>query len=255
MSSLTRSGRARRDNYYRSPAIRVSRFTSGLPKVVILHDNAIISEILKLVLAERIDVVAETQSGKAAVALSELLIPDVVVAGEMLIDGVADYYLPALLQTGTRVLLVSEPHDTARMLALAELGITGLIDSDQSPDELANAVLMLAAGGAALPPDVVAVIATEWRRTRRRATNEVHASELTSRELEVLGTMSDGLSTKAVAHHLGIAVKTVENHKTRIFNKLGVRTQAQAVALFIGQTAPPDSNNPAPRTQLSIGGV
>ena len=46
--------------------------------------------------------------------------------------------------------------------------------------------------------------------------------------------MSDGLSTKAVAHQLGIAVKTVESHKTRIFGKLGVRTQAQAVALAIG---------------------
>jgi DNA-binding NarL/FixJ family response regulator len=231
-------GTIRRDTTYRRPTIRVSRFPSGLPKVVILHDLALIPELLKLVLAERIDVVAETQSGKAAVALSELLVPDVVVAGEMLIDGVADYYVPALLQTGARVLFVSEPHDPARMLELVELGITGIVDSDQSPEHLAEAVLVLAAGGAVLPPHVVDAIATDWRRARRRGTNEVHGSELTTRELEVLGAMSDGLSTKAVAHHLGIAVKTVENHKTRIFEKLGVRTQAQAVALAIGNPPP-----------------
>ncbi len=72
---------------------------------------------------------------------------------------------------------------------------------------------------------------------RRRNADEHLGAELTSRELEVLGAMTDGLSTKAVAHHLGIAVKTVENHKTRIFDKLGVHSQAQAVAMAIGANA------------------
>jgi two-component system nitrate/nitrite response regulator NarL len=53
--------------------------------------------------------------------------------------------------------------------------------------------------------------------------------------MDVMGAMSDGLATKAIAHHLGISVKTVENHKTRIYDKLGVRSQAQAVALVHGR--------------------
>ena len=236
---------------YRPPSIRVSRFTSGLPKVLVLHDHATVPEILKLFLSDRADVVAETQSGRTAVALSELLVPDVVVAGEMLIDGVAEFYIPALLQTGARVLLMSEPYDTTKMLELAALGVTGIIDGNQPPEELANAVLSLASGGAALPPDVVDVIASEWRRARRQGTIDMHGSNLTVREIEVLGAMSDGLSTKAVAHHLGIAVKTVENHKTRIFDKLGVHTQAQAIALAIGNapatTAAVSSADRSPR--------
>jgi len=226
----------------------VSRFTSGLPKVLVLHDHEYVPEVIKLLLADRVDVVAQTGSGRAAVALSELLVPDVVVAGEMLIDGVAEYYVPTVLQTGTRVLLVSEPHDTARLVELAELGITGIVDTDQSPEELVEAVLVLAAGGAVLPPDVVAAIATEWRWARRRKADEHLGAELTTRELEVLGAMSDGLSTKAVAHHLGIAVKTVENHKTRIFDKLGVHTQAQAVAIAIGTHAVPSAPDPVRAT-------
>jgi two-component system nitrate/nitrite response regulator NarL len=142
-----------------------------------------------------------------------------------------------LLQTGTRVLLVCEPHDTGRLLELVEVGFAGIVDTDQTPEEMAAAVLTLAGGGAVFPNDVVAAIATEWRRVRRRGIDEVQGADLTGREIEVLGAMSDGLSTKAVAHHLGIAVKTVENHKTRIFDKLGVRTQAQAVALAIGNGA------------------
>jgi DNA-binding NarL/FixJ family response regulator len=241
MSAAVPTSRKQSAPLYRQPSIRVSRFTSGLPKVLILHDHEYVPEVLKLLLVDRVDVVAETRSGRAAVALSELLVPDVVVAGEMLIDGVAEYYVPAVLQSGTRVLLVSEPHDTARLVELAELGITGIVDTDQSPEELAEAVLVLAAGGAVLPPDVVAAIAGEWRRARRRSPDDLPASDLTTRELEVLGAMSDGLSTKAIAHHLGIAAKTVESHKTRIFGKLGIHTQAQAVAIAIGANAFPSA--------------
>jgi DNA-binding NarL/FixJ family response regulator len=210
---------------------------------VILHDHQFVPETLQLLLQDRIDIVAQTQSGKAAVALSELFVPDVLIAGEMLIDGVIEYYMPALRQTGTRVLLVSEPHDTTRLLELVELGMTGYVDSSQSPDDLAEAVLVLAAGGAHLPSDVVGFIATDWRRLRRGDTNVSQGSELTRRELEVLGAMSDGLSAKAVAHSLGISVKTVENHKTRIFDKLGVRTAAQAVALTVGSGSFPSIRN------------
>ncbi len=233
---------------YRQPSIRVSRFTSGLPRVLILHDHEYVPEAIKLLLADRVEVVAQTGSGRAAVALSELLVPDVVVAGEMLIDGVAEYYVPAVLQTGSRVLLVSDPHDTARLVELAELGISGIVDTDQSPEDLVEAVLVLAGGGAVLPPDVVAAIAAEWRWARRRKADEHLGAELTAREFEVLGAMSDGLSTKAVAHHLGISVKTVENHKTRIFDKLGVHTQAQAVAIAIGAHAVSSAPDPVRAT-------
>ena len=54
--------------------------------------------------------------------------------------------------------------------------------------------------------------------------------QLTLREMEVLNAVADGLSTKATARRLGVAVKTVENHKTRVFAKMGVHSQAQLVA-------------------------
>ncbi len=219
--SLATSPPRSREASYRKPSMGVTRFTSGLPKVIVMHDHSVIHEALKLVLKDQVDVVADTRSGKAAVALCELHVPDVVVVGELLVDGVMEYYAPALLQTGTRILLVSERHDLARMLELVELGITGITTIDQTPQEMAHAVLTLALGGADLPPDVVNAVAADWRRARRKGANEVFGSELTTRELDVLGAMSDGLSTKAIAHHLGIAAKTVENHKTRIFDKLG----------------------------------
>jgi DNA-binding NarL/FixJ family response regulator len=224
---------------YKRPSMRVSRLTTGLSKVVVLHDLALVAETIKHLLSGTAEVVAETRSGKAAVALSELLVPDVVVMGDMVFDGVPEYYVPALLQTGARVLLVSDNYDILRLLEWVELGVTGIVGYDQPPRDLADAVMILGSGGAALPPRVVATIATDWRRGRQKKTEQPGGENLTSREFEVLGAMSDGLSTKAVAHHLGISLKTVESHKTRIFGKLGVRTQAQAIALVAGRDGHP----------------
>jgi DNA-binding NarL/FixJ family response regulator len=79
----------------------------------------------------------------------------------------------------------------------------------------------------------------QWRRLRdagRIGTVGGGVSpSLTVREMDVLVAMADGLPAKAVARRLGVAVKTVENHKIRIYDKLGVRTQAHAVSLAISQ--------------------
>ncbi len=230
----TSNGRSQHRTVYRRPSMRVTRYTPGRPKVVVLHEHAYVGDVLHSLLDEQAEVAAETTSGAAAVALGELLVPDVVVAGELLADGVIDQFAAPLLQTGARILVVAEPRETARLVELAALGVTGVVDTDQSPDELARAVLVLAAGAAVLPPDVVSAIAAEWRRARRTGQPDVGSAALTTRELEVLDAMADGMSAKAIGHHLGIAVKTVENHKTRIFDKLGVRTQAQAVARVLG---------------------
>ena len=54
---------------------------------------------------------------------------------------------------------------------------------------------------------------------------------LSDREIEVLGEIGAGCTTRRVATHMGISPKTVENHKQRIFCKLGVQNQAHAVAV------------------------
>ncbi|MGH2806420.1 MAG: response regulator transcription factor [Actinomycetota bacterium] len=60
------------------------------------------------------------------------------------------------------------------------------------------------------------------------------AHRLTRREREILDLVARGLAAKQVASHLGISPKTVEQHKTRIFAKLGVRNQTAAVSILLG---------------------
>lgn len=231
MTPTTTRGRHRA---YHQPSFRVARYTSGLPTVVVLSAGGVVVEALRLLLDGRAELVGEVGSGKDAVALSELVAPDVVVVDEILEDGVAETFVPALLRTGTRVLMLCGPSETSRLVDLVASGVTGLVDESGTPPDVASAVLTLATGGAVLPPDVIAAVATDWRRSRRSGGGDIRTAELTDRERDVLGAVADGLSTKAVAHHLGISVKTVESHKTRIFAKLGVRSQAEAVAVALG---------------------
>ena len=64
---------------------------------------------------------------------------------------------------------------------------------------------------------------------------------LTSREVEVLGAIGTGATTRGVARTMGISPKTVEHHKERIFSKLGVQNQAHAVSVALrrGLISPP----------------
>ncbi len=217
---------------YLRPSVRVHRFVPGLPRVVVVHDHRWLAQVLGRVMAGSIDLVGDTAYGEVALALCDLVSPDVVVMSDMVGEGVIDHFLQPLVRTGARLLVVTEPLDTGRACDLVERGVMGIVDFNSSPRVLSKAILAVAFGGSVLPSQVIGSIVGDWRIARRSRAPE-SATALTTREREVLNALADGLSTKAVARSLGIAVKTVENHKTRIFDKLGVKTQFEAVALLL----------------------
>ncbi len=214
---------------YRRPVLRAHVYRKDLPKVVTVHENRFVAPGLEEALAGRADVVGDTAYGAAALQLTDMLTPSVVVAGDLLGDGVIDHFLPDLVRAGTRVLLLADDLPGERVLSLVGRGLSGACSTDATLAEVADAVLAVAAGGAILPPALVASIVTQWR-SGWRAGQAGPDQKLTLREMEVLNAMADGLSTKAAARLLGVTVKTVENHKTRVFAKLGLRSQAQLVS-------------------------
>jgi DNA-binding NarL/FixJ family response regulator len=174
-------------------------------------------------------VVADSAYGAAALRLADLITPDVVVAGELLGDGLIDHFLVDLVRVGARVLLLVDELHAERVLDLVGRGLSGVCTTDFGLAAVADAVLDVAAGGVALPPSLMAAVVTQWRSGWRGATPGAD-EHFTLREMEVLNATADGLSTKATARLLGVAAKTVENHKTRVFAKLGVHSQAQLIA-------------------------
>lgn len=214
---------------YRSPSVRANVYRSDLPKVVTVHDNRFVAPGLLEVLAGRAEVVADSAYGAAALRLADLITPDVVVAGELLGDGLIDHFLPDLVRVGARVLLLADELHPDRVLELVGRGLSGVCTTDLGLAAVGDAVLDVAGGGVCLPPLLMAAVVTQWRSGWRGSSSGADKG-LTLREMEVLNAMADGLSTKAAARLLGVAVKTVENHKTRVFAKLGVHSQAQLIA-------------------------
>jgi DNA-binding NarL/FixJ family response regulator len=214
---------------YRRPVLRAHVYRQDLPKIVTVHEHRFVAPGLQEALGARADLVGDTAYGAAALQLTSMLTPSVVVAGELLGDGVIDHFLPDLVRAGTRVLLLVDELPGERVLSLVDRGLSGACSTDNALSEVADAVLAVAAGGVALPPPLVASIVTQWRSGWRggRAGPD---QKLTLREMEVLNAMADGMSTKAAARLLGVSVKTLENHKTRVFAKLGLHNQAQLVS-------------------------
>ncbi len=99
----------------------------------------------------------------------------------------------------------------------------GLLSRDASADQIDAAILAVAAGLIVRLPDATDAGFGAMRET------DGHAL-LTPRELEVLATLAEGMTNKAIARRLSISLHTVKFHIESLFRKLGARTRTEAVA-------------------------
>jgi DNA-binding NarL/FixJ family response regulator len=185
-----------------------------------------------------IEVVGQASSCVEALAQTRQARPHVVLSGTSFDDGELTEILRGVLATSARVLVVGDAPTASLLNTLLIAGISGYLYVDQvGVGELAAGVRTVAKGDAALHPAAAALVLQQWRASRTTTPVDTAAprTDLTARELEVLTAMAEGLATKAIAMQLGVAIKTVENHKARVFAKLGARTHAHAVSLAIAQ--------------------
>ena len=161
--------------------------------VLVLHPEPLVAEAIARAL-ERYPWLAPVAVGRRAVDGNDVPVDAVVIDGRL--DG-ARTAATSLHERGRHVIVLGEPG----------LGTTASVATDGSVDELAHA------------------LASDLEVGSSRA------ASLSTREREVLRLIAKGLAGKQMANLLGISPKTVEQHKTRIYGKLGVANQAEAVAV------------------------
>jgi two-component system nitrate/nitrite response regulator NarL len=180
-----------------------------------------------LVTSGEVDVVAEADDGTTALELIKTHQPDVALLDYRMpgMDGAQVAAAVRRDELSTRVLLVSA-HDESAIVyhALAE-GAAGFLPKESSRTEIVNAVLNCAKGRDVISPELAAGLAGEIRRRAEPA-----APALSSRELEVLKLIANGLTIPAIASRLFLAPSTVKTHVQRLYEKLGVGDRAAAVA-------------------------
>jgi DNA-binding NarL/FixJ family response regulator len=152
-----------------------------------------------------------------------------------------------LVREGVATLLAAEPavysvtcvatiDELSGTVARGELDVVALSDPDEPPQAWSRASLRLHRFTDATTASCLVAVVCGYLdpiRLAGRGSKKTLAcfGSLTQRETQILSRIADGLSSLQVATSLGISPRTVENHKQRIFAKLGVRSQAHAVAV------------------------
>lgn len=196
-------------------------------RVVVAEDSVLLREgIGRLLADENVDVVGQAGTGEEFIAVWEQTRPDVSIVDVRMPPTHTDEGIRASIDLRSRhpearILVLSqyvEERYASELLADGNGGIGYLLkDRVADVDEFIEAVHRVAGGGTALDPAVVAQLFA-----RRRDPIDT----LTSRELETLGLMAQGLSNGAIAEQMAVSVGAVEKHSSAIFTKLGLEPGA-----------------------------
>ena len=174
--------------------------------------------------ADDIEVVGEAADGAEAVALAQVLDPDVVLMDLRMprMDGVAAVREFVRLRLRSRIVVLTTFDADADVLPAITAGATGYLLKDAPRDELLHAVRAAAEGGTVLAPSVASRLV---HRVRTR-----DEDLLTARELEILALVADGATNGAAGRALHLSESTVKTHLLSVYAKLGVGDRAAAVA-------------------------
>ena len=205
-------------------------------RVLIVDDQAVVRAGFRTILGTEpdLEVVGEAANGLDAVAAARRLQPDVVLMDIRMpgVDGLeAARRLAADASCPARVLILTTFDLDEYVFTALQAGACGFLLKDATPDELVNAVRVVAAGDSLLAPAVTGRLIQEFARTWRPARHRPELDRLTARELEVLGLVARGLSNADVAATLVVGESTVKTHVNHLLSKLGVRDRVQLVIL------------------------
>lgn len=198
-------------------------------RVLLVDDHPVVRGGLRALFEtiEGIEVVAEAGDGAGAVREALIGRPDVVLLDLRMpgMDGIEAARRISVDVPGTAILVLTMISDDALVADALGAGARGYLLKGAESEEIERAVRAVAAGSAILSPQVAAGV---LGGVRRAPTTPLVAG-LTAREQQVLDLIARGLPNDAISTDLGIAPKTVGNHISSIFLKLGVATRAEAI--------------------------
>ncbi|RAV11372.1 DNA-binding response regulator [Mycolicibacterium sp. GF69] len=204
-------------------------FTSEKVRVVVGDDHPMFRDgvVRALVSSGQIEVVAEADDGKAALAAIRSHTPQVALLDYRMPEMDGAEVAAAVVRDAlpTRVLLISAHDESAIVYQALQNGAAGFLSKESSRSELVAAVLDCAKGRDIVAPSLAAGLAGE---IRKRA--EPTGPTLSPREREVLSLIATGASIPAMAKQLFLAPSTVKTHVQRLYEKLGVNDRGAAVA-------------------------
>ncbi|MFC5470472.1 response regulator [Cohnella suwonensis] len=205
-------------------------------KVMIVDDHFYIREGLKLILetSHSYEVVAEAEDGAAALTLLESEKPDVILI-DLNMPRMSG--LEAMQEMKARhweipVIILTTYNEDELMLRGLELGAKGYLLKDTGRETLFRTLESALRGETLLQPEIITRV-FQAKQKQETTSKAKESTQLSEKERYVLQAIAQGYRNKEIAAEMGISERTVKAHLTSLYNKLGVDTRSQAVAVAL----------------------
>ena len=194
--------------------------------ILLADDHTVVRAGLKAILGFEKDflVVGEATNGIEAVKKARELKPGVVIMDLMMpkLNGADSTAQIAAALPQTRILILTTYGSAEDINRALDAGATGALMKTASNDQLASAIRKVAAGGKVLSAEIAKSIKLNPPIT-----------DLTLRQLEILRSVTRGLTNEDIAQQFGITASGVKQHLSAIFAKLGAASRSEAVAIAL----------------------
>jgi DNA-binding NarL/FixJ family response regulator len=204
-------------------------------RVLIVDDQALVRGGFHVLIdaAPDMAVIAEAGNGVTAIALTREHQPDVVLMDIRMpeLDGIeaCRQITGSSDNRNTRILMLTTFDLDEYVFAALRAGASGFLLKDTSPEELLNAIRVIAGGEALLAPSATRHLIEEFARHPEHKPPSPALDVITEREQEVLVEIARGLSNTEIAATLHMSPATAKTHVSRLLAKLHARDRAQLV--------------------------
>jgi DNA-binding NarL/FixJ family response regulator len=208
-------------------------------RVIVVDDHDLFRAGLSSLLAAQQDfeVVAQASGGTAAVRLARELRPDVILMDLRMPDMGGEDATRRIVEArpDARVVILTVLADEEIVADAVRAGACGYLIKDSPIEEVISATRAAASGKAWLSSGAAVALLDHVRQEDQRPETDAGALDaLTSREIEVLQLLAEGLENTEIAARLAISSRTAKNHVSSILAKLGLSNRVQA-AVFAAQ--------------------
>ncbi len=201
---------------------------------MIADDHSMIREGLKqlLELDGDISVIEEACDGKDCLEKLETCHPDVLLLDINMpkMNGLQVLEILRENKSDVKVLVLTVHNEIEYLLKAVDIGIKGYMLKDSSSSELKEAIFAINNGEDFIQPSLIPMLNSKMLE---KDTDQEKLNSLTKREYEVLKLLAVGMFNKEVAAKLNISERTVKNHVSNIFKKIGVTDRTQAAVFAI----------------------
>jgi DNA-binding NarL/FixJ family response regulator len=205
-------------------------------RVLLADDQAMVRAGFRMILESEpdIEVVGEAADGEQATAATRKLSPDVVLMDIQMPGGDGLQATRRITERPggcSRVVILTTFERDEYVFEALQCGASGFLLKNAPPEELLQAVRVVAAGDALLAPSITRRVIEQFARRRLNPEVGANLDELTQREREVLVMLARGKSNAELAAELFVSEGTVKTHVSSLLAKLGLRDRVQAVVL------------------------